>query len=288
MNRVELSSGYFLTSDGAKIYYEIRGSGQPLILVYGIACLINHWTHQIRLLSTHFRVITFDLRGHVKSHGGRPERLNIEGLAEDLYELTTYLQLTGGAHFAGHSMGVPIVVEFASRYPDRVRSLSLINGFITNPLGYFTNKKWFHKMIPLFYELNQEDPKAIQEFWGKMVDNPVAIFLSGATGGFNLNLTDLKDVEIYARGVAHLNLEVFLPLFESLISFDGTKSASKIKAPTLIVGGESDKLTPLKYQIEIKDCIDNAQLTTIPYGSHCCQLDFPEYVSLLIKNHISN
>jgi len=285
MNLVPKKTFQFTTRDGCQVYGESRGQGPALILVYGIACQMNHWVHQIHYLSKYFEVIAYDLRGHVKSTMGDPSNLTIHGLTEDLFELMDFLQLPS-AHFAGHSFGVPILLEFASRFPDKTRSLSLINGFATNPMENFLGINVSKFVLPILKGLNQEDSKALQKLWAKFVDNPLAILVTGASGGFNLNVTQLKDIEIYTRGVAHIDLNVFIPLFESLVQYDGHLSCQMIQCPTLIVGGDRDRVTPLKFQAELHRLISESQLVTIPYGSHCCQLDFPDYVNLLIKRQI--
>jgi pimeloyl-ACP methyl ester carboxylesterase len=285
MNLIPKRTFQFTTQDGSHVYGESRGQGPTLILVYGIACQMNHWVHQIQYLSKYFEVITYDLRGHAKSTVGDASKLTIQGLSDDLFELMDFLELPS-AHFAGHSFGVPILLEFAAKFPERARSLSLINGFATNPMENFFGINISKFVLPTFIGLNQEDPQALQKLWAKFVDNPLAILVTGASGGFNLDVTQLKDIEIYTRGVAHMDLNVFVPLFESLVQYDGRSSCHKIQCPTLIVGGDRDRVTPLRFQAELHRLILKSQLVTIPYGSHCCQLDFPDYVNLLIKRQI--
>jgi aminoacrylate hydrolase len=60
INEIPKKTGTFQSYDGTTIYYEERGTGRPIILCYGLACLMNHWTHQIRYFSQNYRVITFD------------------------------------------------------------------------------------------------------------------------------------------------------------------------------------------------------------------------------------
>lgn len=277
----------FKTQDGAEIHGEVRGQGPSLILVYGIACQMNHWVHQIKYLSKYFEVITYDLRGHVKSSMGNPNKLNLSGMAQDLVEVMDFLELPK-AHLAGHSFGVPILIEFAAKFPERIQSLALINGFVTNPMDDFLGMNLPALLLPTLKGLNQEDSNALQKAWSAFVDNPLAVLVTGASGGFNLKVTDLKDIEIYTRGVAHLDLNVFLPLFEALIQYDGRLSAAKITAPTLIVGGEKDKITPLKFQYQMHQLISASRLVEVPYGSHCCQLDFPDYLNLVLQRHIED
>jgi len=66
-NEISKTTGTFESFDGTKIYYEVRGQGRPIVLCYGLACLINHWTHQIKAFSMDYQTIVFDYRGHHNS-----------------------------------------------------------------------------------------------------------------------------------------------------------------------------------------------------------------------------
>lgn len=85
MMTIEKESGVFESFDKTPIYYEVRGEGEPLILIYGIACLMNHWHFQMEHFSKNYKVISFDIRGHHKSQPlGNPQNLKISDLVEDI------------------------------------------------------------------------------------------------------------------------------------------------------------------------------------------------------------
>ncbi|MGZ3795859.1 MAG: alpha/beta fold hydrolase, partial [Pseudobdellovibrionaceae bacterium] len=129
MNTVEKEIGFFESFDKTPIYYEVRGKGEPLILIYGIACLINHWHFQIEYFAKNYKVITFDIRGHHKSQPlGNPQNLKISDLVKDIICLLEHLNISK-AHFAGHSFGAPLLLELFRMKPELVGSLIFINGF---------------------------------------------------------------------------------------------------------------------------------------------------------------
>ena len=68
---IEVTTGTFKSFDGTSIYYEVRGKGgghrRPMIMNYGIGCLMNHWHPQVTEFSKTHQVITYDYRGHQKS-----------------------------------------------------------------------------------------------------------------------------------------------------------------------------------------------------------------------------
>lgn len=280
---IEKSSGNFQSFDGTSIYYEVRGEGEPIVLVYGIACLINHWHFQIEALSKKFKVIAFDLRGHHKSAVPEDKKqISIEAIAKDLPFLLREVGVQK-AHFIGHSFGAPVLLKAYDLSPEIFKSISFVNGFAKNPIkGMFG----LDVIEPLFFFLKtqyEKNPALWDQLWKIASDNPVTMFGTGLLGGFNLKLTQLKDIQIYLHGVSQMTLSTFVPFFEEMMAFDGQSIAAKIKVPSLIMSGEKDMVTPQKFQDELHASIKGSEFVRIPYGSHCTQLDFPDYVNLKLE-----
>ncbi|MCK6599005.1 MAG: alpha/beta hydrolase [Bdellovibrionaceae bacterium] len=286
MELFEKSSGIVKSFDGSSIYFESRGEGECLVFVYGIACLTNHWHHQIKYFSKNFRVITFDLRGHHQSNPiTNPQNINIASAAKDIEVILDHLKIPK-AHFIGHSFGAPVIFSAYDQFPEKFKSITLINGFAKNPIkgmfGLDVVEPFFHYFKKQF----QESPVLFTQLWKWAVYNPVSMRAVALVGGFNIKLTHFKDIEVYARGVAQLDLNVFLSFFEDMMSFNGEKVLKKIDVPTLIISGEEDNVTPKSFQIEMASQIKGAELVTVPYGSHCTQLDFPDYINLKIEKFV--
>lgn len=283
MNMIEKTTGYIPSFDGTPIYYETRGSGEPVVFVYGIACLMNHWHHQIDHFSQSMKTIAYDLRGHHKSQPVTdPNNLTMEALGKDLIHLLEKLE-TGKAHLIGHSFGAPVILEVCRQRPDLVKSVSFVNGFAKNPIkGMFGVDvvEPFYRFIRAAYEQN---PAMWTTLWRLAIENPLSVWLAAAAGGFNLHVTHFKDIEVYARGVAHMDLSIFMRLFEELMRFDGSEILPTIQAPALIISGENDRVTPKQFQEEFRRGIPGAEFVLVPYGSHCTQLDFPDYVNLKLS-----
>ena len=104
--------------------------------------------------------------------------------------------------------------------------------------------------------------------------------------GFNIRLTQFKDIEMYGRGVSRLELIYFFELFEQLLQFEGSSVLPNIDCPTLIIAGDKDNLTPISFQREMHKAIRNSEFLLIPYGSHCSQLDFPDFVNLKLREFV--
>lgn len=212
METTPKTTGHYNSFDGTPIYYEVRGQGEPLVLIYGIACIINHWHHQIEYFSRNYKVISFDLRGHQKSNPVCDfNNLNIEGLTQDVLGLLDHLKISK-AHFAGHSFGVPVLLKAYETKPEVFESMILINGFAKNPIKNMFGLDIIEPLFQFVKSQYKAQPMLWNTLWKSAVENPIAAYAAALAGGFNLKVTHFKDIEVYLRGVARLNLEVFIPL----------------------------------------------------------------------------
>ncbi len=284
---IPVESNSFSSFDGTKIYYETRGAGKPIIFIYGIACLMNHWRHQVDYFSQTHQVITFDLRGHHQSEAGEDAaNLNLHCLAKDLIALMDHLKLDK-ADLVAHSFAVPLAILAYELAPNRIRSMALLNGFVENPM-----EKFFGLQIvePFFRSLKSsydQNPALFQTVWRLITDNPVAMRITALAGGFNIKLTHFKDIEIYMHGLAQMPLNVFFPLFDELLQFKGTDLLGSINCPVLVVSGEKDFVTPAQFQKQIHDGIPGSKYLVVPYATHCTMLDFPDYLNLKLAEFLN-
>lgn len=286
MNEIVKETGFVESFDGTKIYYESRGRGRPLVMAYGIGCLMNHWRHQSKYFSQRYRVITLDYRGHHQS--GRPElmeNLSVDAIAKDIQAVCQHLNLEK-ASFWGHSYGCQVLLRTYDSFPELFANLVLINGFATNPMrGMFGLD-----LDPLIRNLKkayESLPETIGTLWRLGVDNPLSSRLMGFAGGFNLQLTSFKDIQVYSKGVASIDFDVFAELFENMMNYNASSVLNDVQIPCLIIGGSKDAVTPLSFQKEMHQKIKGSKLQVIPYGSHCSQLDMPDLVNLRIEKFLS-
>jgi len=108
--------------NGVNLYYELEGSGEPLVLVHGSWGDATNWRFVIPGLAERFRVLAYDRRGHTRSE--RPDTPgSIDEDGDDLAALLEALDLAP-AHVATNSWGGNIALRLATRRPDLFRSLS--------------------------------------------------------------------------------------------------------------------------------------------------------------------
>ncbi len=107
------------TSDGALLNALSSGSGEPLIMIHGLTANLNHFKKQIPVLSTKYRVIAYDLRGHGLSEKGKG--LSLEIYARDLQDLMGHFGIEK-ASVVCWSMGAHVLFEYVRAFTcERIR-----------------------------------------------------------------------------------------------------------------------------------------------------------------------
>lgn len=116
----------------AKIYYEVTGAGEPLVLLHGNGENLCYFDEQVPAFSQRYRVIAIDTRGHGRSTRGSGA-FCFERFADDVAAVMDELDAEK-AHLLGFSDGGNIALAFALRHPARLRSL-ILNGANLDPSG---------------------------------------------------------------------------------------------------------------------------------------------------------
>lgn len=107
---------------GGTLYYEVRGSGPPVVLLHAGGLDLTMWDPQVGPVARAFRVIRYDARGHGRSSAP----MGPHSTVEDLRALLDHLGVER-ANLVGISMGAGVALEFAISYPQRVSKLVLVS-----------------------------------------------------------------------------------------------------------------------------------------------------------------
>ena len=112
--------------NGLKMYYEIRGEGEPLVLLHGAFMAISgDWSVWINELAKTRKVIAVDMQGHGRTADIKRD-ITYENLAGDVAGLMDYLKVPK-ADVMGYSLGGGVAMEFAILHPDKVRKVVIIS-----------------------------------------------------------------------------------------------------------------------------------------------------------------
>lgn len=117
-----------------RLYYEIHGQGEPLVLIHGGLTTIDEMTGWIEPLARTWQVIAVEMQGHGRTHDtDRP--LSFTTMADDIADLLDYLKIPK-AFVAGHSFGANVAMHVAIHHPQKVRRLVVISSAVARTGWY--------------------------------------------------------------------------------------------------------------------------------------------------------
>jgi len=258
---------------GVALNYEITGDGEPVLLIMGTSGSIPLWGEIPSRLAQSYQVIAYDLRGLGGSERGEGP-ISIASLAEDASALLAALEIPR-AHVMGWSLGSAIIQEMALAHPDQVATAILYATWAR--CDGFQRAMLTALRTPYVYR-----------------DMEAAIGASGLA--FSPQLLDHPDVGAM--------LEALLPAFpqteepmrttieqwDADLVHDTLDRLAGITAPTLVVVGEQDLLTPTWQAKAVADAIPGAryELLTGPGSSHGLHLERPEELVAIVTGFLQD
>jgi pimeloyl-ACP methyl ester carboxylesterase len=204
------NSGY-APVNGLKLYYEIHGTGEPLILLHGGLGSTEDFREIMPVLSRGHRAIAVDLQAHGRT-GDIDRPMSVDAMADDIAALMKYLGIEK-ADLLGYSLGGAVALRTAVRHPEVVRKLVLVS-------TVFSHDGWY------------PEGKAAMAQLG-----------SGAAEMFKQS----PSYQVYSRVAPKpADFPVLLDKVGDLIrqDYDWSKDVAGIKSPTLLVFGDADGIRP--------------------------------------------
>src|SRR5258708_3535526 len=114
------------TLDGMKIHSTSTGKGsKTIVFVHGWTCDDTSWAGQVPALSKHYRVITLDLPGHGRSDSPKDGKFSMDLFARAV-EAVRVERKVDKVILVGHSMGTPVIRQYAHLYPQHVAALVIV------------------------------------------------------------------------------------------------------------------------------------------------------------------
>jgi pimeloyl-ACP methyl ester carboxylesterase len=114
--------------NGLKMYYEVHGSGDPVVLLHGsFMTITNNWTGWIGELSKTRKVIAVEMQGHGRTADIERD-ISPANLADDVAGLLDHLKIAR-ADILSYSMGGAVAMQCAIRHPDKVRKVVVISSY---------------------------------------------------------------------------------------------------------------------------------------------------------------
>jgi 3-oxoadipate enol-lactonase len=234
------------------------GAGPLVILMHGIGGNRTNWHDQLRAFADHFHAVAWDARGYGASDDYQGP-LDFGDFARDLTRVIAYFRAIR-AHLVGLSMGGMIAMDFYSRYPDQVATLTICDslpGF--NHLTPEQRREFVRlRQEPLLAGKEPQDiaPVVAETLIGK----------SARPGSF----------ERLVASISALHKQSYLKTIAATAAYPRALELEKIGVPTHVVVGDEDRLTPAEMSRAMAARIPGARLTLIRGAGHLSNLEQPE------------
>lgn len=221
------------------------------LLVHGAGLNGRFWKHQVERLGPRAHAVT--LPGH--GGDGGTGRKRVSEYAEFVHDFARQRNL-GPAVVVGHSMGGLIAQEYALRWPSEVAGLVLMA----------TGARI--QIPPFVFEGFRKDSN------GALKRVRPLVFAKS---------TPLPVIEWAEAEIRKTPLEHFLGDLEACNGFDRRADLARVKAPTLVLAGKSDNLTPPALGRELAEAIPGARLEIVENAGHFIMIEQPEAVTRLLE-----
>lgn len=240
--------------DGLRVNYKQAGEGKPLLLLHGWGSSSDSWVKVQQMLGERgYQVIVPDLPGFGKT----PAPSTVWGVEEYAEFANAFAEKVGLTKFvlAGHSFGGQTAIQFAVEHPEKLEKLILIAA-----AGVRRTPGVFKKLMVA-----------------------VAKLVS-----FLLYLVPFEDLRNNIKNAMYMAIRrrdymktqgIMRDVFKKVITQDLTAKFSQIKAPTLLIWGDKDQMTPIQDAHLTQELIPNSKLEIIPGAKHALNFQAPEVLA---------
>jgi len=247
---------YVTASDGARLYYEVHGTGDPVLLVMGLGSNAYGWHRTLPWLAERFQAIIFDNRGTGRSD----VPAGPYALSRMAADAAAVLDAAGHAraHVVGASLGGMIAQRFVLASPERVRLLVLM---CTTPGGR------------LAVRASNEVTAALVEGGADRatVYRRSAWFLYG--DDTRAHHPERIEEDLVQREKIPTTPAGYLGQLQAAMAHDAWDELPTVTVPTLVVHGDADLLIPTANGKLLAGRIPGAELVLVPGAGHMLQAD---------------
>jgi len=247
----------FIENSGAKIYWDERGQGDPVLLIMGLGYPSDMWHRTRPVLEAHYRTLVLDNRGVGRSDMP-PGPYAIDLMASDAVAVMDAAKVER-AHVFGISMGGMIAQELTLRNPGRVRSLILGCTAAGGPTAVRAEHEVTQMLMARGYQSPDEAAEAALPF-----------IYDAATPRARI------DEDLAIRRPWFPRPEAYIAQLMGILAWEAHSRLPEIKAPTLVIHGQNDRLVPPGNGQLIAERIPGAKLVLLPNAGHIFPTDQSE------------
>jgi 3-oxoadipate enol-lactonase len=257
-------------SEDAEIFYEIRGSGPPVVLLHPFPSHHEFWYPVALALESRYRLILPDLRGHGQSEIGEGPAL-MRKHASDIGRILDAEDI-GKAAFIGCSIGGYILFEFWRRFRDRITSLALCD---TRPQAD-TSEGRANRLQSAATVVEQGTEPFIETMIPKLMGQTTMTTRPDLVEGARAMMRRMsaENISLVLRGMAERP--------------DSVADLKTINVPVLLVIGDEDILSPVADGELMRQNIPGSQLKVVPKGGHYSPWEQPEATGTVLRQFLDS
>lgn len=257
----------FVELTGSRIHFDDVGRGDVVLLVHGLGLDLRMWDAQVPVLAERYRVVRLDLHGFGKSSGITGPYSH----AELIGELLGYLEIAR-AHVVGLSYGGQIAAEFVQAYPERARSLVLVDTDISG-LPF----KTLGPSLGKIFAVGKTDVEAAKRLWLNHEIFAAAREQPLVLARLEQMISDYSGW-IFANAGAKLERKPKPPSAEVL---------QDLRLPALVVVGERDLLDFQDMADEVVKRLPGARKVVLEGAGHLCNMEAPASFNRVLLEFLS-
>ena len=254
-----------LTLSDIDLHYELKGQGEPLVLLHGLGSSCQDWEFQWGPLGERFQLIIPDMRGFGQS-SKPPGPYTVAQYANDLLALLDHLDIQK-THLLGYSMGGAAAFQFAVEHPDRLQRLIIVNSVPDFSLDHWRKRLelWVRQTVIRMLGV----PTLAQLIAKRLFPDPEQEELRAMT------------IERYGSNVKH----AYLSALDGLAGWSVADRIEQLTLPTLVLAAEHD-YTPFAEKEAFVARMPNARLVQIKDSRHGTPMDQPEVFNDLVLSFL--
>ncbi len=250
-----------LDAEGGPLYYEVAGTGHPLVLIHAGVADHTMWDDQFEMFAKQYRVVRYDTRGYGKSPVGEKVYSN----RQDIYDLLTHLGMKS-AYVMGVSRGGQIATDFTLEHPEMVDALvpvaAGLGGMDHEPTP--AEMKWFE----LMEEAEQRGDMAA------VADIDVRVWADGPAQPEGRADSRVRE---QVRQMCLANYSIAQGSGQPIVLAPSAAGRlGEIRVPTLVIVGDLDETGVMVAADLLTEGIAGAKKVVIPNTAHMLNMEKPE------------
>ena len=236
----------------------------PIVFIHGVG--LNHkiWEPQINVFENTF--LAYDILGHGRTPLNK-ENISFDDFSNQLTNLIDELNMKK-IHLVGFSIGSLIARNFATKYDERLESLTLL-------CSIFNRTEKQKQIVKDRFELAKKSKNLSKQALKRWFTDE---YLEKNPNTYNKISSILEEN----------NMENFLKVYELFVSHKDNEKFENIKTKTLVMTGEGDTGSTPEMSENLSKVINNSMVKIIPKGKHLCSIECADDVNMSIKKHIQN